>query len=630
MAIESQTYSGVCKYSDIDFTFVYIDNELRLIPPADKRAQIRKARIRKYTENGAYTTDKLLTMDEPVLTGHCYETGANIFFITKQGGYISSCDSVLFVPIVAYILCRYNLDTIARMSFSGPVIDCIYPVNQGIKFSMNAENFFETGVFTATTQSYGDTTTDPQSFTVDDKRLSVKFGISRGLSTKLNVSPITLSSSMYFEFEPTKDYRFIFRLWRIAKLFIQYLCYRKNISLSKVELSSIAEDGRYERFATLHVFDETGDDEPEILQSGRYIKQIFLAGAEGKILTDIADGTLYLRHLPQSYRNGRSIDASRFVMITAAFEWEFHRSFPVGITKSEATLNAEETVSRKIEQQISWFDELPSALVFNKPREETSDFICPKCNAISHQSKGFVDVTFTVDKKKIIISRKLELQDWLQIKWCVDNICTTEAQLYETITFNLRNGHTFVSLEDGHDKKIQIRDITNIKPNLYFDDPIFELIDLYKPVKRELRNRFIKIFRGSLPFRTKELTVEQFVLMTRFIGYNCGFYDALPYAEKENLIEISFLKSAKRLHHAVKVPNIFEKTTLPKVKSIRKLFFCNPALFFIQRNSNSFGKSSKMSICFGISSHLKTFFLSWRPYIKCRILSISMRNTRRK
>lgn len=350
MAIESQTYSGVCKYSDIDFTFVYIDNELRLIPPADKRAQIRKARIRKYTENGAYTTDKLLTMDEPVLTGHCYETGANIFFITKQGGYISSCDSVLFVPIVAYILCRYNLDTIARMSFSGPVIDCIYPVNQGIKFSMNAENFFETGVFTATTQSYGDTTTDPQSFTVDDKRLSVKFGISRGLSTKLNVSPITLSSSMYFEFEPTKDYRFIFRLWRIAKQFIQYLCYRKNISLSKVELSSIAEDGRYERFATLHVFDETGDDEPEILQSGRYIKQIFLAGAEGKILTDIADGTLYLRHLPQSYRNGRSIDASRFVMITAAFEWEFHRSFPVGITKSEATLNAEETVSRKIQE----------------------------------------------------------------------------------------------------------------------------------------------------------------------------------------------------------------------------------------------------------------------------------------
>ena len=115
-------------------------------------------------------------------------------------------------------------------------------------------------------------------------------------------------------------------------------------------------------------------------------------------------------------------------------------------------------------------------------------------------------------------SRKLELQEWFQIKWGVDNICTTEVELYETITFNLRNGHTFVSLEDGCGKKLQIRDISNIRPDLYSDDPIFELINLYKPVNRELKNRFVKIFHGPLPFRTKELTVEQFVLMTRFIG----------------------------------------------------------------------------------------------------------------
>lgn len=54
-----------------------------------------------------------------------------------------------------------------------------------------------------------------------------------------------------------------------------------------------------------------------------------------------------------------------------------------------------------IEQQISWFDELPSALVFNKPREETSDYICPKCNAISHRSKGFVDVHSPLTKRRL-------------------------------------------------------------------------------------------------------------------------------------------------------------------------------------------------------------------------------------
>lgn len=231
-------------------------------------------------------------------------------------------------------------------------------------------------------------------------------------------------------------------------------------------------------------------------------------------------------------------------------------------------------------QQTSISEKIPQALVFNRPIETMNYFICPKCNMESYPSKGFVDVLFTIDKRKIKISRKLELKEWFQIEWGADKICITDFELYETITFHLKNGHTFVSLEDGRGEKLQIRDISNRKPNLNSDDPIFELINLYKPVNRELKNQFVKIFHGPLPFRTKELTVEQFLLMTRFIGYDSGFYNALPYAEKGDLIERRFLKPARRLHHAAKIPSIFKKTTLPKVKSIRKLLFCNPALFF--------------------------------------------------
>lgn len=243
-------------------------------------------------------------------------------------------------------------------------------------------------------------------------------------------------------------------------------------------------------------------------------------------------------------------------------------------------VNPQPMLNAWLAQQISFFNELPSTLVFNKPIEKMHCFACPNCHAKSYQSKGFVDVLFTVDKKKIVISRKLELQEWFQIKWGVDNIHTTECELYETITFHINNGRTFVVLETGRGEKLQIRDISNIKPDIYFDDPIFELINLYKPVNRELKNQFVKIFHGSLPFRTKELTVEQFLLMTRFVGYDSEFYNALPYAEKGNLIEKRFSKSSVILHNAANVPNIFEKTTLPKVKSIQKLFFGNPALLF--------------------------------------------------
>lgn len=231
-------------------------------------------------------------------------------------------------------------------------------------------------------------------------------------------------------------------------------------------------------------------------------------------------------------------------------------------------------------QQTSMFEKLPKTLLFNRPIEAMEKFVCPRCNMISHPSKGFIDVLFIVDRKTIKIFRKLELKELFQIKWGANKICITNFELYEAITFNLKNGHTYVSLEDGRGEKLKVHDISNTKTNLYSDDPIFELINLYKPVNRELKNQFAKIFRGPLPFRTKELTVEQFLLMTEFIGYDSAFYSALPYADKRDLIERRFLKSAKRLHDAKKVPNIFEKTILPKVKSIRKIFFCNPALFF--------------------------------------------------
>lgn len=231
-------------------------------------------------------------------------------------------------------------------------------------------------------------------------------------------------------------------------------------------------------------------------------------------------------------------------------------------------------------QQTSILEDIPKTLIFNRPIEAMNYFICPKCNTGSRPSKEFVDVYFTIDSKAVKISQKLELKELFKIKWSADKICITDFELYETITFNLKNGHTFVSLEDGGGEKLQVHDISNTKANLYSDDPIFELINLYKLVNRELKNQFAKIFRGSLPFRTKELTVEQFILMTKFIGYDSAFYSALPYADKRDLIERRFLKSAKRLHDAQKVPNIFEKTILPKVKSIRKIFFCNPALFF--------------------------------------------------
>lgn len=246
----------------------------------------------------------------------------------------------------------------------------------------------------------------------------------------------------------------------------------------------------------------------------------------------------------------------------------------------ELQIKSQEAINAWEFPQLSMFEEQPDKLTFNEPINITDHYVCPRCSTALSPSKGFVDVSITVNKRGVKISRRLEFKELFAIKWLPDQLCITEFELYETITFHLKKGRTFVALENENGNKLQVYDISNIKANHYFDDPIFELINLYKPINRELKNQFIKFFHTPLPFRTNELKIEQFILMTKFIGYDAAFYNALPYAEDKHLIEQRFDKMAKRLHHAKNVPDIFQKTTLPQVKSIRKVIFSNPALLF--------------------------------------------------
>ena len=91
-------------------------------------------------------------------------------------------------------------------------------------------------------------------------------------------------------------------------------------------------------------------DDFEIIKN-RIIPFSDFSGFEGNVFQMIADETLYFRHLPESFRKGRIINAATFVMITAAFEWEFRKLFPNGVEKEEKRIKAENNV-------CNYFDEL--------------------------------------------------------------------------------------------------------------------------------------------------------------------------------------------------------------------------------------------------------------------------------
>lgn len=340
-------FTGTLDYKNIRFTFVFDRKELRLIPPEHRKDYIEYTWIRKEIEPGAYTFAEPAYVEDDYLIGKCYETGCNIVFLPDKGKSLGFYNAVIRISLRAYVLCRYDRECFDKMTFTGPEINYIHPAKQGMSLNIAGDEAINRGTISVTTEDYSHTKTQPQHFKVDGKDLSVHFDVFRTVSTRNDDAALVLKSALVFEFEQTDDYLVAERLWKIALKFIGFLCYRENIQFTSIELSAPYPGGKHERYAEFHVFDEC-TPEPELLRDGRCICQSLIAGYEGKILEDIAEDTLYLRHIPETYRAGKIINASRFVMITTAFEWEFRRLYPEGIEKSASTLKAEMTAEAEL------------------------------------------------------------------------------------------------------------------------------------------------------------------------------------------------------------------------------------------------------------------------------------------
>ena len=385
------TYTGKLKYRDIDFTFVFAGTELRLIPPADKESEIEWQWKMKSIGNGAYTFADPMPVDERYLTSHCNETNQRIVFLPAQGSTLSFNNTVVIIEIESFIVCKSNDDKFNRVTFSCPEMNYIHPINKAFTIKIPNE-FAKEGVAYFNTQNFDLTTTDKQKFIVDEKEVQMYFGISRTISFKIDNPPLTLESVMFFEFDATNDYSFILRLWQIARDFIRFLCYRNNIFITKIELSTSEDDGKYKKFAKMYINNMDEESEELPLQKGRYIKQIHIADKEGEILSDIASDSIYLRHLPETFESGHHINAARFVMITAAFEWEFRRLYPDGIKKSEATINAENAVYEEIQKEIDNSSGKKKNIYKFLQHLVKSDSIQPKIIQIGKDFSGIVDI----------------------------------------------------------------------------------------------------------------------------------------------------------------------------------------------------------------------------------------------
>lgn len=338
--------TGTLQMMGYEFFFTFDEEKLSLIPKEEEKDVISHSWFYTKLETGGFAwPGEPKFVEEDFLYGRTNETNRVITFLTNKYVQLHENNGIITVPILSYFFSYSNRPIISRMSFSGLELNYIHPINHAFEISYKPEE--HDGKINISTYDFDSTTTEKQKFSVFGKEVQVYFGITRTTSLSIENPPLALSSSMVFHFEETQDNSFVRELYRIAKEFIQFLCNRRNISFTEIQLSN--KKGKVGEFIEI---EEDIEIELKPLNDGRYIQQKYIAGYEGKILNDIVKNNLYLRHLSKSFNDSRIIDAASFVLRTAAFEWEFSRLFSEDELKSEQRKKLEEEASKELERLI--------------------------------------------------------------------------------------------------------------------------------------------------------------------------------------------------------------------------------------------------------------------------------------
>ncbi len=234
-------------------------------------------------------------------------------------------------------------------------------------------------------------------------------------------------------------------------------------------------------------------------------------------------------------------------------------------------------------RQICFFNDEKNEIELSPDPVITGKIKCPKCHRISLPSKTKRRVSIEWDKKQIEIKAQIiGLNEILALTWpeFAENTITIELPLFEVVRFNLSTGLSSIQVTSNN-QVIVADDITE-EPSIWEKGIVHALIQNNVNIGRSIKRIFLECFKGSLPFDKHELLhdPQKYVLMTKFIGYQREFYDAIPFLNGTHIIEKSFVNMASQLHTVESVYGLFEKSSLPKYKSIKKIFFYKTGLMF--------------------------------------------------
>lgn len=233
--------------------------------------------------------------------------------------------------------------------------------------------------------------------------------------------------------------------------------------------------------------------------------------------------------------------------------------------------------------QISMFDRETTFLELNKAltSEDLRDYICPRCGGQSSPGTSSYPVRLCSEGETISLSlTTFSLDTLLSLPtFGNDNNVYFIPPLTESIIFDFSTRKTYLRITDKADVLLYEEDVSRIS-DIWKDTLLYRLMQNNTLVQRRLRHLFAVQMHTAFPFSKAECTPEHFAVLTRFQSFPRSFHDAIPCTVKTGELDESFDEIAAALRCADALPDLYKNSGLPRMKSIRKIFFTNPGLFF--------------------------------------------------
>ncbi len=218
-------------------------------------------------------------------------------------------------------------------------------------------------------------------------------------------------------------------------------------------------------------------------------------------------------------------------------------------------------------------------LRFNAEVWQGAEFSCPICGRVSAPHTAGLEVRIQTAGRRITLT--LDYSAAGQI----GELLVTAANegrilrfpLKETVCFDLGKGRVYLCLNDADGFLLKTRDTTEANDH-WRSSSARAVLEKYALARRKLAAAFRALWNQPLPYSNAELKPESFLLMTRFCAYPRSFFEGIPY-NRNGQVDRSFLKACRKLRSSDKLPMLYGASSLPKAKSIRRVFFTSPELF---------------------------------------------------